>query len=282
MKLKFTILLCACLFGLQLMAQNPFVLKLIGYFQNPDSSIETDTLYFGFDSLGTEGYQEGLDVIDTLYGINRWHIKDTLTQRQLNTTSPYNSKKSIKAFAYNQRVYWQTHYIGILVGVKYDTTELLYKDGATQFRFAGISCGGCSIDVWENDQLSFGPTIQNGQTFFYNDSIEILEAFNQLNVYIYLKDTLKSGIQEALPDLVVTSPNPVVDFLELQFIKPISGTLNITNLSGQTLISNEINVGEPERLSQIDLTTLKPGCYFVWFHPKDLSLKSTYLKIIKN
>ena len=82
MKLK--ILLCLMLLSSVCSAQPPWRAKLFVHFLDSNNQIVTDTVWFGCDSLGAEGFQSGLDVIDTSLQWNKVYSADELIKTKFN------------------------------------------------------------------------------------------------------------------------------------------------------------------------------------------------------
>jgi hypothetical protein len=69
-------------------AQPPWRAKLYVNFLDSNNQTVIDTVWFGFDSLGAEGYQEGLDIIDTNLQWNKVYGSDEIIKNQYNTSCP--------------------------------------------------------------------------------------------------------------------------------------------------------------------------------------------------
>jgi len=80
--MKIKILLCLMLLSSVCSAQAPWRAKLFFHFLDSNNTIVTDTVWFGCDSLGDIGFQQGLDVFDTIVKPNKVLGFDSLVQIQ--------------------------------------------------------------------------------------------------------------------------------------------------------------------------------------------------------
>lgn len=278
------LLLFGLFFGLNVQAQKPFRFKLIAFFEDiSDFSIHTDTLYFGCDSLGGEGYQEGLDILDTqdINQPNNWLISDTIIEKQLNLKYKANTKQNIKAFNFNNRVTWKTTFNATLFAIKFDSTEMVYKDQSRYLRNAGINCNGCSISSWHKDYEVFIVNWEDNNTgYFYSDSIEILETNYTMNIFCRINDSLLSGLDEKNIQLNLLSENPVNEYLQMQLNNNLTGQLILTDVAGST-IANWVIQQNYKQPIQLDFRTIKSGLYYLTFIPDHVEYQKSVLKILK-
>ncbi|MFN3446103.1 MAG: hypothetical protein ACK44D_10200, partial [Bacteroidia bacterium] len=126
MKTKFTLLFIV--FSAICNAQAPWKAKLfVHYYEDPTGKTITDTIWFGCDSLGADGYQAGLDVVDTIFDQNKTLFSDPLAQSQLGLPSQYNLKTNIKAFNQNGTVSYKLMANGWVFALSWDTTDFIYE-----------------------------------------------------------------------------------------------------------------------------------------------------------
>lgn len=276
------LLLFSLLYSLNTSAQKPFRFKLIAYFEDvSDFSIHTDTLYFGCDSLGGEGYQIGLDILDTVMKPNSWYVVDTIIRSQLNLSSSVNTRRNIKNFAFNSTVRWQTYCNSTLVAIKCDTNELVYNESKKALLGMGISCKGCSIGVWHSEYGSFSPIRwDNGIPYFYNDSIPILESSNELKVSLYIIDSLNSGFNKINNDVKIVSENPVSESIVISFDKNTIGTVYLFNAYGSQILSTNVSVNKGDSV-ELSLGNEPIGLYNLIFVPDDNHHEQSYLRLLK-
>lgn len=275
-------LLFMLLFSLGSNAQKPFRFKLIAYFEDvSDFSIHTDTLYFGCDSLGDEGYQDGLDILDTVVKPNSWYFVDTLIRKQLNLNSSVNTKQNIKAFNFNKRVTWETSFNSSLFAIKFDSTEITYRDQSRYLRNVGIYCNGCSISSWNKDYEVFIVNWGDDNTgYFFRDSIEVLETNYTMNIFCRINDSLLSGLKEEKIQVNLLSENPVNEYLFLQINNQLKSELILTSVSGSTITKWMIQQNNPLPI-QLDFRAIKSGIYYLTIVPTNSEYQKSVLKILK-
>jgi hypothetical protein len=275
-------LIFGLLFSLNTSAQKPFRFKLIAYFEDiSDFSIHTDTLYFGCDNLGGEGYQDGLDILDTVMKPNSWYVVDTIIKKQLNLNSSLNTKKNIKNFGFNKGIGWQTYFNSTLVAIKCDTNELIYNESKKALLGVGISCYGCSIGVWHSESGSLGPIRwYNGIPYFYQDSIAILESSNEIKVSLFMIDSMPTGVDKTNNDIQLLTENPVNENLQIHLNNRFSGQLVLTDVIGNTNANWAIEQATPHSL-QLDFKSIKSGFYYLMFIPHNPTYNKSVIKIVK-
>lgn len=249
-------------------AQTPWRAKIIGHFWDHDSqTVFLDTLWFGCDSLGDEGYQQGLDEIDTSFKLNAWYIRDVAIKNQLGILYNYNTRKNIKAFNYSQPIVWQTGENGTLIKISWDTNDFKYQYKSTRLQSFGVSCNGCSIGSWHVQAepiVELDPVTGELRTYGRNVT-EILEG-GLLSFRATFEDTLRTGING--PELSLSNfiqvNNPFKEELSLTFIQPATGQLQLYNTLGQVLYAQHIPSTQTTSLP-INTQHLAPGVYYLTY-----------------
>jgi hypothetical protein len=172
MKKNIIIIICCLLFQ-TLQAQPPWRAKLYVNFLDSNNQIVKDTVWFGFDSLGAEGYQSGLDVIDTNLQWNTVYGSDDLIMNQFNTSCP-NLRNNIVS----------------------------HTMGYTWFKFFAL--GNIKSIGWDSSDFIFQIDSNNRMTHAY---------INSLNGYIGFPDATKMSIRGEWIDSPGTIDSPVTFFV---------------------------------------------------------------------
>ena len=153
--------------------------------------------------------------------------------------------------------------------------DFQYADSTMEFRFYG--CGTDQLELWDSTlvqmhrysgdtltTISGGHTRQYTSSFFYNNSV---------NCYSGIPDLKQE------PTLNVY-PNPTTGLAVLSFnlIPKAQSTIEIYNVSGSLLQSENLTIGSGTTIQQIDVSNLPSGLYFV-----KVSSNNTYrtIKVVK-
>lgn len=276
MKLK--ILLCLMLFSSVCSAQAPWRARLfVHYSEDPTGKVITDTVWFGCDSLGAEGYQVGLDVVDTVYDQNKTFFSDPLAQSQLGLPSHYNLKTNIKAFNKNGTTSFKLKANGWVFAVSWDTTEFIYEQ--PDFKLIGtvLKCRDCYISAWELESYGvFGIYADGTPTFGGRDSTDILQGNGmELEIVIYFKDTNTVGLKDFAINHSL-SENPVTNNISINFKEPFLGYITILNSLGQVLYTSYI---QNQNNHIIDVDHFASGVYYLQISTPEIQSKP--IKLLK-
>ncbi len=232
-------------------AQPPWRARLfVHYSEDPTGKVITDTVWFGCDSLGAEGYQVGLDVVDTIYDQNKTFFSDPLAQSQLGLPSHYNLKTNIKAFNKNGTTSFKLKANGWVFAVSWDTTEFIYEQPDFKLFSAVLKCYDCYLGLWERELYGiFGRYTDGTPTFGGRDSIDILQGNGmELEIVLRFKDTSTVGLKSfvsAKPIGYILNENPVAKEIIISFENHFTGEIYLLNNLGQVLqtikIQNQTN-----------------------------------------
>jgi hypothetical protein len=260
-------------------AQAPWRAKLFVHFLDSNNQIVTDTVWFGCDSLGDDGLQSELDILDTTLRWNSVYGSDDIVRSHLNTDCG-NLKLNTKAFKKKYTTF-SFYVTGKPISISWDTTDFIYQNDS-QYRLSGIvirSSSGYinSIDgqlyILGGDLYSL---INNNYIYrgfvFKNDSISIYpiskpnECTNDsysfdFTVEIYLGWYEFTGTKDwRIMDQISIYPNPTTDVLNLEFETPFTGNLILHNQIGQTLKFIALN---NTQLIKINLSEYDNGLYYL-------------------
>lgn len=260
MKFKFTLLFIV--FSAICNAQASWKAKLfVHYYEDPTGKTITDTIWFGCDSLGADGYQAGLDVVDTIFEQNKTLFSDPLAQSQLGLPSQYNLKTNIKAFNKNGTVSYKLMAYGWVFALSWDTTDFMYEQPDFRLNGASLKCYGCNMGTWERDSYGiFGRYADGIPTFGGRDSVDILTGNNmQFDIILYFKDTNTVGLNE-FPLNFTLNQNPVHNEIVLHFKEHITGNITLTNNLGKVVYSSNL---QNQIKYNFDVTNLVSGLYYL-------------------
>ncbi len=260
MKIKFILLLI--IFSSICNAQAPWKARLfVHYSEDPTGKTITDTIWFGCDSLGAEGYQAGLDVVDTIFDQNKTFFSDPLAQSQLGLPSPYNLKTNIKAFNKNGTVSYKLIANGWVFALSWDTTDFIYEQPDFKLFAINLFCKDCYLSAWEREQHTLMSRNADGShKFFGRDSIEVLQGNGMgLEIILYFKDTNMVGVNE-FPLNFTLNQNPVHNEIVLHFKEHITGNITLTNNLGQVVYSSNL---QNQYRHNFDVTHITSGLYYL-------------------
>lgn len=135
-----------------------------------------------------------------------------------------------------------------------------------------------NVDSWNSDH--FAPWMQISFTNDTNGNIlEGIQSYIYIPEYntklVYEYETLATQSVEN-PDIFTFSPNPVHDYLDLNFsLNNIQAQIKISDATGKSLIQQSTN----NQIKRIDTSSLTTGMYFIEIRTNDaVAVK----KIIKN
>lgn len=260
--MKFKFILLFITFSVICNAQASWKAKLfVHYYEDPTGKTITDTIWFGCDSLGADGYQAGLDVVDTIFEQNKTLFSDPLAQSQLGLPSQYNLKTNIKAFNKNGTVSYKLMAYGWVFALSWDTTDFMYEQPDFRLIGASLKCYGCNIGTWERYSYGiFGSYDDGTPTFGGRDSVDILTGNNmQFDIILYFKDTNTVGLNE-FPLNFTLNQNPVHNEIVLHFKEHITGNITLTNNLGKVVYSSNL---QNQIKYNFDVTNLVSGLYYL-------------------
>lgn len=253
-------------------AQSPWRAKLIIYFEDSASNLHPDTIWFGCDSLGADGFQEELDVFDTRNPqMNQVTGFDSVTNIQFPGKT---LRTNIKAFAFDKGFSFQVKCNGTVKYIKWDSLEFKYQSDIVRRLSASIGAHeGVSFDMWHQNVI----TLTNSVTQLTNDMIEVLEGGEWLNfnLRIYLT-TIYSNIPEL--DLIenkLSLKQIDGDKFFLSGDKILDGELSIYSLSGETIAKYQLN----NCLSkEFDLNGFPSGLYLIQYIDNNTKFRHKIVK----
>jgi hypothetical protein len=254
-------------------AQSPWRAKLIIYFEDSSSNLHPDTIWFGCDRLGDDGFQEGLDVFD-----NRTPQMDQVTGFDSVTNIQFPGKRlrtNIKAFKFDKGFNFQVRCNGIVKYIKWDSLEFKYQSDKVIRLSASISAReGVSFEVWHKNEI----TLTDSWTQLTSDMIEVLEGGEWLNfnLRIYLVSIYSALSEPSFMNNKLSLKQINGDKFLLSAEKVLDGELTIYSLTGQVIEKQTLH----NCLSkEFDLSGLPPGLYLVQYI--DTNTKFSH-KIIKH
>ncbi len=247
-------------------AQAPWRARLfVHYSEDPTGKVITDTVWFGCDSLGAEGYQVGLDVIDTVYDQNKTFFSDPLAQSQLGLPSHYNLKTNIKAFNKNGTTTFKLKANGWVFAVSWDTTEFIYEQPDFKLFTTNLFCKDCYLSTWEREQHTLMSRNAEGSHKFYGrDSIDVLQGNGmELEIVLRFKDTSTVGLKSfvsAKPIGYILNENPVAKEIIISFENHFTGEIYLLNNLGQVLQTIKI---QNQTIANFAVDYLTNGIYYL-------------------
>jgi hypothetical protein len=254
-------------------AQSPCRAKLIIYFEDSSSNLHPDTIWFGCDSLGDDGFQEGLDVFDT-----RTPQMDQVTGFDSVTNIQFPGKRlrtNIKAFKLDEAFNFEVQCNGIVKYIKWDSLEFKYQsDKVIRLSASIVALPGVSFDIWHKNEI----TLTDSWTQLTSDMIEVLEGGEWLNfnLRIYLTSIYSSLPEFGFIENKLSLKQINGDKFMLSSESILEGELSIYSLSGQVIEKQTLQ----NCLSkEFDLSGLPPGLYLVQYI--DTNTKFSH-KIIKH
>lgn len=258
------VLLCSALFS---QAQAPWRARLFVHFEtNGVLPPSTDTLWFGCDSLGNEGYQPNLDVLDSFDSSqeNKVYFIDETAQTQFGHPTPHTLTKSIKAFNKNGILTFKVKAFGYVHAISWDTTEFIYEQPDFNLNNVYVKCIGCYAGSWEIEEKGIFARYPDGTpTFGSKNSMNIKQgAYMRIDVILRFKDTSSVGINEnhGYNQLFKLAGNPVYDEIRIRFNESFSGRILLFDNIGRVVLQT-IAVSDIEKT--ISATHLSNGIYYL-------------------
>jgi hypothetical protein len=263
---------------LNLFAQAPWRAKLYVHFSTvTGNNLVTDTVWFGCDSLGAEGYQTGLDQLDTALADNKVFFEDAIVKNQLGLNTPYNLNKSIKAFKRNGDVTFRIQAFGQVESISWDTADFIYNSTDFGLFTCGIRGLNCYLGLW--DRTEYPLLSRNGQNrhFRATDSLQILQGFDMLiDFIIRFKDSTTGLIdrKEIANDVFIQ--NPIIDDkLEVSLFNNNYTHASVYNQLGQLVWQQTIT----QTQNTWDVSSLPNGIYLITFNNNTQQTKP--IKLLK-
>ena len=275
MKNVLTILLF--LLSLNLFAQAPWRAKLYVHFNLGFNQSITDTIWFGCDSLGNEGYQEGLDQLDTIFNENKVFFEDAIVKNQLGLNTPYNLNTSIKGFK-NGEITFNVQTFGPTESLSWDTLDFFYDSSLYHLSSVFIKCFGCNLDAWEIEEFIIMGRHPNEPIQFSDyDSIGVLGGADaRFNIVVKFRDTATGLTEKNGMANNVFIQNPVInDKLEVTFLQNKYNGVSIYNQLGQLVWQQTITQSK----HVWDVSTLPNAIYFISFN--DNTQQTKPIKLLK-
>lgn len=253
-------------------AQAPWRAKFIIWFEGPNQTLIPDTVWFGCDSVATDGYQAELDVVsDSLLFNQACFVEDVLPGKYF--------KRNIKGFKKNEVIKFDFISKGKVRFIVWDSLEFSYSIDTMFMFYAEIEAGNnISFDVSHNSGMLLYLSPGSSQSgYYYNDSIEVLEGGGGLrfDINILFKD---SSMFNSNPYIHKQSPFCVTsgqDFLVIKNDNLIKSKLQIFNINGLEVKS--INISEA--FTVMSTFDFSEGVYLL--HIQGLNNSSFVYKYIK-
>jgi hypothetical protein len=283
------------LFFVQLaFAQKPWRAKLFIHFLDSNNKLVTDTIWFGLDSLGDEGYQEGLDVIDTVGSVNKILSHDSLVQNQFNTDCG-NLKYNIKKIKYGETRF-DFYAMGRIMSMSWDTLDFLYEDTLNKYFASNCILRAYNGYIGGIDRVQFFLMAAEKNKIYFSkrDSIEafaespLSNCNRQFNVFAFsftvaFFDKLRNlSIKETEKTNFLISPNPFKDNVKISFKNEAFHNklnLKVHSITGKLVKETYLSING--NVANIDLVDLEEGIYILSIED-ETNCKVSYHKIIKS
>jgi hypothetical protein len=262
-----------------LCAQPPWRAKLFVNFIDSNNQTVTDTVWFGFDSLGAEGYQPGLDVIDTNLQWNRVYGSDDLIMNQFNTSCP-NLRTNIVSHSLGY-TWFKFFALGNIKSIGWDSSDFNYiVDSGFRMTYVYINSLNGYIGFYDATKMSIrgewidSPgTIDSPVSYFVSPP---LNAIAEQPLYYYCSKDIPFNSDGYRFDLVIrTGPTMLNNVNEKRRIEKQArfdamnrriywdidlnpDLIQVYNMQGELIREMQI-----EDITQVDLNDLNNGVYFV-------------------
>ncbi|MBK6732142.1 MAG: T9SS type A sorting domain-containing protein [Bacteroidetes bacterium] len=252
----------------------PWNAKFIVY--HPDGY--TDTLWVGCDENATDGFDEGLDLLDNTfeYPISIGAFSPEV-DAEFNLDNCVNLKREILPFA-DVRQY--TFYIvyddspGLPPQIKWDSTDYLYEDGEYMMAQASLYAQTGYLEAINGTNATIFNRLSDDfsdYNFFYTNYIDIfsetaaLECIPQDNVIkirlaVIFKDYSLAVNQTNFSSQIYVYPNPMHDYFYLKNSSNNLVNIFIKDLQGSVLFSYQNIYGD---VINEDVNSLTPGYYLI-------------------
>lgn len=256
-------------------AQPAWRAKLFVHFLDANNQVVTDTVNFGCDSLGNIGYQEGLDIFDTVPIPNTVLGFDSLVQIQRQTDC-VNLRQNVKNFSIGLTDF-NFYALGHVCGISWDTTDFIYADPTYKLR--GVRLTSKNVYLRSIDSYQHIVYNENRRVIkFSEDSIMVVPdfspaydcSFSSLIAHIRLEVVLGYGgvgLTEDLSKIMEYDafPIPTDDLLHINFDIQSDYKIVLTNTLGIVVLTtnfkdakNDVNTGFlPDGLYYMTLTDEK-------------------------
>ncbi|MCG9879784.1 MAG: T9SS type A sorting domain-containing protein [Bacteroidia bacterium] len=278
-------------------AQAPWRAKLFVHFLDSNNQIVTDTVWFGCDSLGAEGFQPGLDVIDTNLQWNKVYSADEIIKSQFNTDCA-NMKTNIIGFKKKESSF-KFYAIGNPISISWDTLDFMYFDTIYRLSYTEIRTANGYINnidqryynvTEDNYKIIGGQYIFNGFWVNPNDSVKLLPeslhgacvfsnyAF-EFNINLIMGPRFINGIYELVQQGVLNVyPNPFSNKLMVYQI----GTADFSEIILYDMHGKELFKKPLENdVTLFDTANLPAGIYYMTFMQNNNSKLYKPFKLIK-
>lgn len=282
-------------------AQVPWRAKLFLLYKDSNNKFITDTVWFGCDSLGDYGYQEGLDIIDTTISKNKVLCSDDFIRDEFNTDCA-NLKVNIRNFQLKSS-YFNFYAFGIPYAITWDSSDFKYFD--TTFRLGAITINalngglnGLDVkkyliggDVYQlvNDSLVYVRSKYKQDTVvIFREGNHVSECSDTLPVFKFQIEIFMGAFTLGIQDIYACNtdqwtlyPIPFQDYLT---VKPNSGAksvdikVGIYDMSGNLLKEEYLDQSD---LPRIDTKEIISGIYLVRIYDKYNNSVIVSSKVIK-
>lgn len=279
-----------------LQAQPPWRAKLFVHFLDSNNQIATDTVWFGCDSLGAEGYQVNLDSLTTKLQWNKVYCADDVVKNQFSTDCA-NLKQNIIGFK-KQKSSFRFYAFGKPISMSWDTLDFRYFDSS--FKLSNIDILPVNGFVHEIDGKGWGiggdSYVKIGNNYYYQgfscnkiDSIRVLPEtlINGCNITsdgfvfdieIYIGWWDFTGFDDLFAASSVTAyPNP---FNNKIFIENDSPNFKTEKVAMYDINGNEIISSVLAGKNEMETSEIKPGLYFLYIL-NDQPINTKPIKMIK-
>jgi hypothetical protein len=297
MKTTHILLITYCLMLPSLLqAQPPWRAKLFMHFLDSNNQIATDTVWFGCDSLGAEGYQPGLDSVVTNLQWNKVYSTDDLVKAQFGTDCA-NLKRNIIGFK-KQKSSFRFYAFGKPISMSWDTMDFRYFDPSYWLSYVEIKPANGyinNIDQQYYEVAGDNYFIINGQYIFRGfwvhpvDSIrlfpESLHSGCSFSNYVFefyiniiMGPRFVIGVDELLREGKLSIyPNPFIDKLFIRQNKGIEfSEISLYDMQGGQVLKSNINVD----ITIFDTDRLPAGIYYMTFKENNIEIYKP-IKLIK-
>ncbi len=240
-------------------AQAPWRSKLIVLFEGPNNTLIPDTVWFGCDSLGADGYQEGLDIYDTIHDYQVTSFDEHIPGKTL--------KQNIKGFKKHVATSFNLRCSGNARYIVWDSLDFEYVYDTIFMLYAGIAAPEyVSFDIWHKSTVglsSYRPDFP-ATRFYPNDTIEILEGGDwELELSIEVKFTDSSLYLNTDEYKRIEKRYTLVyhqDCIEALSEEPGDAMVSLYHLNGSLITQKSLNNRSPQI---IDTQILPPGFYLI-------------------
>jgi hypothetical protein len=293
MKLKILLLIIILAFTTCVFAQKPWRAKLFVHFIDSNNKIVTDTIWVGLDSLGDDGYQEGLDLFDTVGSVNKILSHDSLVQNQFNTDCG-NLKYNIKKMKYGETRF-DFYAMGRVMSMSWDTADFLFDDNLNKYylSYAKLTPQNGYIGNIDGKYLGLLSRFKD-KNYIYRDSVYAINESplfycnRQLSVFAFslmvtfVNELWNVGVKQSKETNFLISPNPFNDIVNISFKNDVLHNklnLKVHAITGKIVKETCLTCNGND--ANIDLSDLDEGIYILSIED-ETNRKVSYHKIIKS